>query len=175
MSMKRLALFVTVLLAVSQTVRAETRHDGFTFYVQLIQGTDTQNPPAAGATLIGDALGQRLQMFKWKNYWELKRQTVHLNIGEKTRRHLTSKREVEIALPTPNDMTVCIYIEGKLTRKRTQRVKTAFYIAGGEKDDTQSWFIVIRRDKPQNAPATQAKSTLGNPNQRAFGQLVVER
>jgi len=175
MIMKRLAIFVTVLLAISQSVRAETRTDGFTFYVQLIQGTDTESPPAAGATLIGDALGQRLHMFKWKNYWELKRQTVHLNIGDKARQHLTNKRDVEIALPTANDMTVSIYLEGRLTRKRTQRVKTAFYIAGGEKEEAQSWFIVVRHDKPQNAPATEAKSSFGYPNQSAFRQPIVER
>jgi hypothetical protein len=175
MIMKRLAMFVIVLLAISPIVRAETRNDGFTFYVQLIQGTDTESPPAAGATLIGDALGQRLHMFKWKNYWELKRQTVHLNIGDKTRQRLTKNRDVEIALPTADNMTVCIYLKGKLTRKRTQRVKTAFYIAGGEKDEAQSWFIVVRHDKPQNAPATEAKSSFGNPNQSAFQQLIVER
>jgi hypothetical protein len=34
---------------------------------------------------------------------------------------------------------------------------------------------VVRRDKPQNAPATEAQSPLRDPHQRPFRQLVVER
>ncbi len=141
--------------------------DGITFYIQLVQGTDADMPPATGATLIGDALSRRLQMFKWKNYWEIQRQTVELSAGAKVRRHIMRKHEVEIALPTPTDMTVSIYLDGKLTRKRVQPVDTAFYIAGGDNDEKlQSWFIVIRRDKPENTPATTARrSPIGDPKQ----------
>jgi hypothetical protein len=172
--MKAMAFAVAALL-VGAHVAAGASPEGTTFYLQLIQGTDADTPPVTGATLVGDALGHRLEMFRWKNYWEVKRQTVQLKTGAKIRRPMTHRRDVEIALMTPTDMTVCIYTDGKLTRKRAQPIETSFYIAGGDNDEAQSWFIVVRRDKPGNAPAkTEAQSTLGDPHQRPFRQLVVE-
>ncbi|HEY3855584.1 MAG TPA: hypothetical protein VGO67_14430 [Verrucomicrobiae bacterium] len=149
--------------------------DGVTFYIQLVQGTDADMPPATGATLIGDALNRRLQMFRWKNYWEIQRQTVELSSGAKVRRHVMRNHDIEISLPTPTDMTVSIYLDGKLTRKRAQPVDTAFYIAGGDNGEKlESWFIVVRRDKPQNAPATAALLPIGDPNKSPLRQLVVK-
>jgi len=172
--MKPILFAVMALLAGACLADAAPAGD-ITFYVQLIQGTDADAPPAAGATLVGDALSHRLQMFRWKNYWEVKRQTIQLSTGAKIRRHLTRQRDVEIALTTPTDMTVAIFLDGKLTRKRAQPVNTAFYIAGGDNEEAQSWFVVVRRDKPQNAPATEAQSPLGDPYQSALRQFIVER
>jgi hypothetical protein len=118
-----------------------------TLYLQLIRGTDGDQPPVADARLAGPELARRLQMFKWKNYWEINRRTVMLGAGEKTRQRMSTEREVEIALTASREMTVCIYTNGKLTRRRTQSLDTPYYIAGGDKDTTQSWFIVLRRDK----------------------------
>jgi hypothetical protein len=50
-------------------------------------------------------------------------------------------------------MTVSIYNEGKLSRRRKQAANTAFYITGGDGDNTESWFIVVRRDSPEIAQA----------------------
>jgi hypothetical protein len=156
--------FAALMMLTNPAVSASK--EGITFYIQLVQGTDADMPPATGATLIGDALNRRLQMFRWKNYWEIQRQTVELSAGAKVRRPILRKHEVEIALPTPTDMTVSIYLDGKLTRKRAQPVDTAFYIAGGDNDEkSESWFIVIRRDKPQNAPATAGRAPVSSPNQ----------
>jgi hypothetical protein len=172
--MKPIFCAVVALLAGARLAVAAPAAD-VTFYVQLVRGTDADTPPAAGATLVGDALSHRLQMFRWKNYWEIKRQTVQVSTGAKIRRHLTRKRDVEIALTTPTDMTVSIYLDGKLTRKRAQPVNTAFYIAGGDNEEAQSWFIVVRRDKPQNAPAAEAQSPLRDPHQSPLRQFIVER
>lgn len=169
-----MALVVAALLAATH-VAAGASAGGITFYLQLVQGTDTDTPPAAGATLVGSALGKRLQMFRWKNYWEIKRQSVQLKAGARTRLRMTRQRDVEIELTTPTDMTVCIYVDGRLTRKRAQPADTAFYIAGGDNEVAQSWFIVVRRDKPPNAPATEAQSPLRDPHQRPLRQLVAER
>jgi hypothetical protein len=172
--MKPIAFVVLALLAGTH-LAAGASTEGITFYLQLIQGTDTETPPEAGATLVGRALSRRLEMFRWKSYWEVKRQTVQLKTGAKARRQMTHHHDVEIALTTPTDMTVSIYLNGTLTRKRTQPVNTPFYIAGGDNDEVRSWFIVVRRDKPQNAPATEAQLPLRDPHQRPFGQFIVER
>lgn len=172
---KTMAIAVAALLAFANPAVSASK-DGVTFFIQLIQGTDADKPPATGATLVGDALTRRLQMFRWKNYWEIQRQTVEVSTGAKVRLHVMRNHDVEIALPTPKDMTVSIYLDGKLTRKRAQPVENSFYIAGGDNDEmSQSWFIVVRRDKPQNAPATAARNPLRDPNQRPVRQLAVER
>src|SRR5665213_3068884 len=96
--MKRFALMLLVLmlgLAVGQSAGAP----GVTFYVQLVRGSDADAPPTAEAQLIGAKLGQRLHgVFKWKNYWEIKREAVTLKTGEKVRKRMSAQQEVEIAL-----------------------------------------------------------------------------
>jgi len=145
--MNRCRLSLLILLALP-LFAAGADKSGATFYVQLIRGTDDDKPPATEARLAGSEVSRRLQMFKWKNYWEMARRTVVLMDGGKNRQRMSSDREVEIALSAPREMTVCIYVNGKLTRRRKQALETPFYIAGGDRDAAQSWFIVVRRDSP---------------------------
>jgi hypothetical protein len=93
-------------------------------------------------------LGQRLGVFKWKNYWEISRCSVVIEPGGKSRQRMSSRREVEISLAPAQQMTISIYTDGKLTRRRTQPLDTPLCIAGGDKEEDQAWFIVVRRDNP---------------------------
>jgi hypothetical protein len=151
--MKRMTLVLLWLLGSAGLSATGTQDQALTFYVQLIRGTDAETPPAPAARLVGPALDQRLRVFKWRNYWEIGRRTVVLKPGGKNRQRLTPQREVEIALASPQNMTVSIYNEGKLSRRRKQAADTAFFIAGGDHDSTQSWFIVVRRDNPEMTQA----------------------
>ena len=148
--MKRYGIPLLVLLALP-FLAAGAEKTSVTFYLQLIRGTEDAKPPAAEAKLAGPEVSRRLQMFKWKNYWEMARRTVVVQDGGKTRQRMSPQREVEIQLSAPHEVTFCIYADGKLTRRRKQSLDTPFYIAGGDKDATQSWFIVVRRDKPAEA------------------------
>jgi hypothetical protein len=144
---KQFGLLLLILLALP-CLAVGADKSGITLYVQLFRGTDNDQPPAAEARLADREILRRLQMFKWKNYWEIKRRTVLLGDGGKTRQRMSAEREVEIAQTSPREMTVSIYANGQLTRRRVQSLDTRFYIAGGDKDEAQSWFIVVRRDKP---------------------------
>jgi hypothetical protein len=148
--MKRYSIPLLLLLALP-FLAAGAGKGGATFYLQLIRATDDDKPPAPEARLAGPEVSRRLQAFKWKNYWEMARRTVVVEDGGKARQRMSAQREVEIALTAPHEMTVCIYTDGKLTRRRKQSLDTPFYIAGGDKDATQSWFLVVRRDKPPGA------------------------
>ncbi len=130
-SIMKPVVYAAVVLFASAHLAVSAPAETVTFYVQLVQGTDGDTPPAAGATLVGDALGHRLQMFRWKNYWEVKRQQVELTTGARIRQHLTRHRDVEIALANPNEMTVCIYTDGTLTRKEHSRPTLHFTSLAG--------------------------------------------
>jgi hypothetical protein len=150
--MKRFGLSCLILLALPCLALSADK-TGITFYLQLIRGTDDDQPPAITARLAGPELARRLQMFRWKNYWEINRRAILLGDGGTTRQRMSAEREVEIARNAPREMIVSIYDNGKLTRRRLQSLDTPFYIAGGDKDATQSWFIVVRRDKPPEGKA----------------------
>ncbi len=150
--MKRFALPLLILLALP-FFAAGAESNRVTFYLQLIRGTDEDKPPAPEARPAGKKVTSRLHMFKWNYYWEMSRRTAVVDKGGKIRQRMSPHHEVEIALTTPNEMTICMYADGKLTRRRTQPVDTPFYIAGGDKEEAQAWFIVVRRDNPPPPPA----------------------
>lgn len=147
--MKRLVMFLLLLVA---PVAYGAANSSVTYYIQLVQGSDSESPPFPQAHAIGKKLSQRLHnVFRWKNYWEIKRENLNLVAGGKARQAIMPGREVEIAWHSPDSVTISILAHGKITRKRTQSIDTAFYIAGGDEDAGQPWFIIIRRDNPDNA------------------------
>jgi hypothetical protein len=141
--------FLIALLLCSAPMARGANGPAVTFYVQLVRGSDADSRPASQARAIGPKLDHRLhEVFRWRNYWEVKREVLNVKPGAKVRRRITPQREVEITMPDACDMVVSIYADGKLTRKRTQPIDAAFYIAGGDMDVAQPWFIVVRRDNP---------------------------
>jgi hypothetical protein len=145
--MKRI-WFLLLLAVIGAIFVPHAKSQDVKFYLQLVRGTDEASPPSPGARPTGPKLNQRLQMFKWKHFWEIKRQTVVLQAGGKTRQRLSAQREVEIEMAGSNEVTVSIYLDGKLTRRGRPAVEAVFYIAGDDYPDGQSWFIVVRRDQP---------------------------
>ena len=78
-----------------------------TFYVQLIRGSDTDKPDDPAWKPAGAKLGKNLHgVFRWKHYWEVKRETVTLSKNETARLHLTREREVEIRSAEHADPTL---------------------------------------------------------------------
>ncbi len=115
----------------------------------MIHGNDNDTPPTLDAKPIGPRLNERLRsVWRWKHYWELKRDSVVVKPGQKVRKRMSAEREVEIELRDLRRMTARIYFNGRLTRSRNQPAEGAFYISGGDKGQDQSWFIVVRRDRP---------------------------
>jgi hypothetical protein len=126
--------------------------EAITFYLQLICGDNETVAPAPTAQRIGPRLSERLRsVFKWKGYWELKRDSVSLGPGQKVRRKLCSTREVEIELLGTDRMKLRVYSKGELTRSRIESATAAFSVIGGEEGERSCWFIVVRRDEPQRA------------------------
>jgi|ERR1051326_2506779 hypothetical protein len=140
----------TLLLALAGISLA--RADGpqkTTFYVQLIQGSDADKPDNPAWKPVGAKLGKNLRaVFRWKNYWEVKRQSVALSRDKGARLHLTPERELEVKLLDPPKTQIRLYHKGQLTRCSHQPINEHMCVLGGDSAAGDSWFVVVRRDKP---------------------------
>jgi hypothetical protein len=120
-----------------------------TYYVQLIRGNDEGKPPESGAKAIGPKLSRSLRAaFRWKSYWEIKRQKVEVAAGTKARITLSKERAVEIDLSEPSKRTVTAFSNEKPVCITTQPAGKSMTIMGADRGSKSSWFIVVRRDKP---------------------------
>jgi hypothetical protein len=136
-----------VLLGVSAVCLADG--EPVTFYAQLIRGTNQEKLPQASWKPVGPKLSGRLcPKFRWSHYWEVNRQALSVRSGKPTRVKLTPKREIEIELRGVGESEIRLYSAGKLVRKSRQPINARMTIMGGGSDEKESWFIVVRRDKP---------------------------
>ena len=79
--------------------RGERGRELATFYVQLIRGTDTEQPPVPGSKCVGHKLAETFRgVFKCKGFWEINRQQVAVSPGQVKRVQLGNGREAEIDL-----------------------------------------------------------------------------
>lgn len=147
MNVMKVLLGFLVLLGVSAACLAESQP--VTLYAQVIRGTDQEKPPQAGWKPVGPKLSGRLcPKFRWKHYWEVSRKAVQVQPGKSVRIKATPEREVEIELGGSGESEIRLYTAGKLVRKSRQSLESKMTIMGGGSDESESWFIVVRRDKP---------------------------
>ena len=122
-----------------------------TFYVQLIRGSDSDKPEDPACKPVGAKLGKSLHgVFRWKSYCEVKRETVTLTKDKSARLRLTPDREVELKLLEPPNTQIRLYHKGQLTRCSHQPINEHLCVLGGDSTSGDPWFVVVRRDKPQD-------------------------
>jgi len=118
-------------------------------YAQVIRGTDQKTPAHASWKPIGPKLSKQLcPIFRWNHYWEVNRQKVSVLPGMPARIKLTPQREIEIHLRDAGESEIRLFSAGKLVRKSRQQLESKMTIMGGGWEQAESWFIVVRRDKP---------------------------
>ena len=155
--MSRCPILLVLLLAMAGC-RPAAKNSSETFYVQLVQGSNKDVPPTEVATPAGEKLQASLnRTFRWKHYWELKRDSMVVPRGEAVRRTLSSERTVQIELLDAKEMKVRVYSAGALVRCRRQPVANAFCVSGGNCANGDGWFVVVRRDKPQEVEPASAR------------------
>ena len=146
---KSLWLLVLVLASVTTVEAADAQ--AVTFYVQLIHGSDSDKPEDAVCKPVGPKLGKILRgVFRWKNYCEVKRETLTLAKDKVARVPLTPEREVEIKLLDAPNTQIRLYHNGKVTRCSRQPIGEHMCVLGGDSTSGDPWFVVVRRDKPQD-------------------------
>jgi len=144
--MKILSGFLVFLLLRSVCWGAEKP---LVFYAQLIRGTDQDAPEAATWKPLGPKLSRHLcPKFRWKNYWEVSRESLQVKPGSASRVKLNPDREVEIELHGAQDSEIRLYHKGVLIHRSRQSLNSPMSIMGGARENDESWFVVVRRDKP---------------------------
>ncbi len=146
---KFLWLLVLTFASIAPLRAGETQK--VTFYVQLIRGSDTDKPEDPTCKPVGAKLGKILRgVFRWKSYCEVKRETVTLAKDKVARLHLTPERELELKLLDPPNTQIRLYHKGQLTRCSHQPISDHLCVLGGDSTSGDPWFVVVRRDKPQD-------------------------
>lgn len=141
-------LALILLLAFQPANLVAAAQEKITYYVQLIRGTNTEQPPTPEAKPVGPKLAPKLcRVFAWTHYWEMNRQEVTLDRGKKTKIQLNPERFIDIEVTADSKRVVTVHSGGK--KFETSRpVGETMTIIGGENDKETAWFIVVRRDKP---------------------------
>jgi len=120
-----------------------------TFYTQLVRASDSDKPREPSWRPVGPKLSRQLcPKFRWKNYWEVDHQTVSVQPGKVTRVRLNPARDIEIELRGEDGSEIRLFTNGVLTRRSRQPIHSSMSIMGGTREKDDSWFVVVRQDKP---------------------------
>jgi hypothetical protein len=153
----RRSVVVWVMLACALAGEARAEQGATTFYVQLIRGTETTQPPVPGCKPVGPRLARTFRpVFKWKGYWEMNRQQVALGPRQTSRVRLGNGREAEIDLRNPKQRRIAAFQNGQLVGRTISPPGETMTIIGENRDGKSVWFIVVRRDKPGDSAALRA-------------------
>ena len=140
-----LCLFSTILHTSAATATAAPS----VLYVQVIRGSNQDRPPGTNSVEVGPVLGAKLSpVFHWKHYWETERKKVQLDAGKITKVALASQRSLEIERLPSGILEVRLFRRSGLVTKARQAVAGCMVILGGEEASKESFFVVVRQDKP---------------------------
>ena len=81
---------------------------------------------------------------------ETNRQQVAVVPGRAARVRLGSGREAEIDLRDSKQRRVSAFQNGQLVERTISPTGEAMTIIGGNRDGKSVWFIVVRRDRPED-------------------------
>ncbi len=136
--------FLICLLAGSGLVLAE--EGPIAYSVQVIRGTDSDQPPEPGIKKAGLKLSETLRCtLKWKNYWEIENKRVEVLPGHIGKVQLSREREVEINLRNSNTRTVAVFQKGKLLERTSVPQGDGITLIGANRDENSVWFVAVRR------------------------------
>ena len=158
--MKRCWL-VLCLLGLSWLPAGLAADDARTYYFQLICGSDKELATKVDAKPIGLKLRSELEAkFRWKSYAELAHGECNVSEVKTTSIKLPERREMQLQL-SGKSIETRLYRDGQMVRKSRENADSKLLIMGGDQGRDDSWFIVIRRDKPAtfSAETQQAKRT----------------
>jgi hypothetical protein len=114
---------------------------------QLVWGTNKEKPEDPKLKEVEPGVAEKLRkVFKWKNYFEVKRQNFTVAVGSPKRVRMSDDCEIEVQNLASSSIEVKLYGKGKLAVRKTQKISPSelLVLAGDDKDDT-AWFVVLNQ------------------------------
>ncbi len=138
-------LALTAVLGLSPT---EAAPPSTQIYVQLIRGTAGDKPASETWKPIGPILRARLQpVWRWSHYWEVRRETVNLVKQKSAKLRLNAELAVELEWTGDKQREIRLFRNGELTRRHRDNLDD-LKVLGGDRENGESWFVVVRADRP---------------------------
>lgn len=144
-------LLLMPLLAVLETAQAAAAEKGeLKFEAVLIWGTEGEKPEGKNLKDVDPEFTEKLRkIFKWPNYYEVKRASFTLQPDKPPQRvKLSNKCSIIAGYTQKEGMEVELIGEGRSVTKTTRSMPLSdiLVLAGDDKNAT-AWFVVI---KPKN-------------------------
>jgi len=135
----------SILVVFAFAAVANAENDALTYSVIVVRGTDEQKPPVEGAKPVSSKLAERLSRFRWKYYWEIRREAITVASKRPGKLPLAKTRALEVTLATNQQVEMHLYREGKIVRTARQKVQSDSCEIMGGVDEKDSWFVIVRR------------------------------
>ena len=136
-------LFPALLIFNPGTARAVAGE--LNLQAQLVWGTDDIKPKDPDLKDLDPKLKKKLKdVFKWKNYYECRRQTFVVPASSTKRVQMSSKCQIQVENLADSRIEVKLYGEGNLlvTKKQNITPGELLVLAGDDKNNT-AWFVVV--------------------------------
>jgi hypothetical protein len=138
-----LRFFLVLLLVLLPA--AQIRATELKLEAKLIWGTDGESSPDPTQKRVDEATATKLRkVFKWKNYFEINRQTA--TIPSRSTRQITMSKKCTIEItemPGPA-VEVTLIGDGKPVNKTTRHLaKGEWFTIGGEDKNGSAWFVIV--------------------------------
>ena len=133
-----LAFLVMVSAATAADRKMEAR---------LVWGTNADKSPEASHKQLDGELAKKLREMplKWKNFFEVNRQSFTINTTNYTKVVLSKKCTIEVKDKGANTVTVKLYGEGKQVNRVDKPLpKGEVLTIGGDAKDNNAWFVIVR-------------------------------
>lgn len=139
-SMRFVLVLALVLLTPTHLQAAELKLE-----LKLIWGTDEETSPDPGHKPVDEATASKLRkVFKWKNYFEVNRQTATIPSRSTKQIPMSKKCTIEITELEGPKVEVTLIGEGKRVNKTTRHLaKGECFTLGGEDKNSSAWFILV--------------------------------
>jgi hypothetical protein len=134
---------------------------------RLVWGTNSEKSPDANHKKLDGDLAKKLgeMPLKWKNFFEVNRQTFSIN-GEKYTSVVMSKKcTIEVKDKGANNVTVKLYGEGKQANRVDKPLpKGEVLTIGGDAKDNNAWFVIVRPlPEPKSTSEPKKESVIAKP------------
>jgi hypothetical protein len=134
-----------VVLFIASSFLAQSGSADLNLQAQLVWGTNKEKPDDPKLKEVDDIVAEKLRkVFKWRNYFEVKRQNVTVTPGTPKKVRMSDECEIEVQNLGNSSIEVKLFGKGKLAVRKTQKISPSelLVLAGDDKDDT-AWFVVL--------------------------------